>query len=370
MLSNKDPLSLMAMWGSVKGYDPNQGASFEGPEKRLEVIMRIIDETHSEGLHALGDEVWKGVVGSLNAQIVSKESNEYIRSYVLTESSLFVMRDRIILITCGTTTLLNAVPFVLDAVSDVRGEVEWVSFMHKNYSFPWEQKGPHLSMAEEFNTLRTYFPSGKPFIFGPVDSDHYFLFVYDDVIRPCETENDTQLSMTMYGLDRTQTKHWFSDRFISTGTETAAIRKATKLDKVADDSWKLHDLQFEPCGYSINTIRGAEYQTIHITPEDHCSFASYETNTPAVNYSERINTVLGVFAPIRFSVIVFIDPDSDVGRLYQKGQNVGVEAEYYPKYELQNRTVNEFAPGYVVMKMNYARRAEVAEKDSTDSVEE
>ncbi|RNF11321.1 S-adenosylmethionine decarboxylase [Trypanosoma rangeli] len=369
MPGSKDPFSLMAMWGSVRSYDPKQGANFEGPEKRLEVIMRFLDETHVDGLYAVGDEVWTVVVGSLNAQIVSKESNEFIRSYVLTESSLFVMRDRIILITCGTTTLLHAVPYVLEVVSNVRGEVEWASFMHKNYSFPWEQKGPHLSMAEEFNSLRTYFPAGRPFIFGPVDSDHYFLFVYDDIIRPSATENDTQLSMTMYGLNRAQTKHWYSDRFISTGPETAAIRRATSLDRVVDDSWKVHDLQFEPCGYSVNTIRGAEYQTIHITPEDHCSFASYETNTPVANYAERISTVLGVFSPQRFSVIVFLDPDSAVGKMYQRGENVGVEAEYFPEYELQNRTVNEFTPGCVVLKMNYTRKTTDTEAISTSAVE-
>ncbi|KEG14435.1 putative S-adenosylmethionine decarboxylase proenzyme [Trypanosoma grayi] len=346
----------MAMWGSVESYTPKEDFSFEGPEKRLEVIMRLNDETHVSGLLALDDEVWAGVVGALDAQIVSKESNAYIRSYVLTESSLFVKKDRIILITCGRTTLLNSIPNILEAVSTVRGEPEWVSFMHKNYSFPWEQKGPHHTMEEEFNRLKAYFPSGHPFIIGPVDSDHYFLFLYHDIILPCQMENDTQLSMTMYGLDREQTKHWFSDKFVSTSPETAAVREVTKLAKLMDDSWVLHDLLFEPCGYSINAIRGEEYQTIHITPEDHCSFASYETNTCVADYSERMSSVLEVFRPSRFTVIVFIDPDSDVGKLYHKGKNIGVEPEYYSKYDVQHRTVNEFAPGYVALKINYVRR--------------
>lgn len=369
MASNKDPLSLMAMWGSVRRVDTTGGVSFEGPEKRLEVIMRFLDETHADGLFALDDEVWAGVVSALNAKIVSREANAHIHSYVLTESSLFVMRDRIILLTCGTTTLLNAVPCVLDAVSGVRGEVEWVSFMHKNYSFPWEQRGPHLSMAEEFNALRTHFPSGRPFIFGPVDSDHYFVFLFDDVIRPCETEKDAQLSMTMYGLDRAQTRHWFSDRFIATGPETAAIRQVTHLNDVMDESWTVHDLQFEPCGYSVNAIRGAEYQTIHITPEDHCSFASYETNTPAVNYMERMNSVLKVFRPARFSAIVFIDPNSDVGKMYHKGEKIGVEPEFFPDYEMHHRTINEFAPRYVALKVNYIRRTGADEVDTANTGE-
>lgn len=360
----KDPLTLMAMWGSMKGYNPEQGFSFEGPEKRLEVIVRCTPETHVDGLRSLDDSVWSGVVGSLNAQIVSRESNEYINSYVLTESSLFVMKNRIILITCGTTTLLNSIPNILEAISAVRGELEWVSFMHKNYSFPWMQKGPHTSLADEFATLKQHFPTGKPYIFGPVDSDHYFLFCYDDIIRPCSSEDDTQLSMTMYGLDKEQTRYWFSDRFISTSSETAAIRAATHLDRVVDGTWTLHDLQFEPCGYSINAIRGEEYQTMHITPEDHCSFASYESNSRAANYSDRMKKVLGVFRPQRFTVIVFLDPESPVGKAYNEGKGIGVEPEYYPEYSLLHRTTNEFAPGYVAMKINYVRTCALEETDA------
>ncbi|GET90923.1 S-adenosylmethionine decarboxylase proenzyme [Leishmania tarentolae] len=361
--TTKDPLTLMAMWGSMKEYNPEQGFSFEGPEKRLEVILRCTPETHVDGLRSLDDSVWSDVVGSLNAQIVSRESNEYINSYVLTESSLFVTKDRIILITCGTTTLLNSIPNILEAISAVRGELEWVSFMHKNYSFPWMQKGPHTSLADEFTTLKQHFPTGKPYILGPVDSDHYFLFCYDDIIRPCSSEDDTQLSMTMYGLDKEQTKYWFSDRFISTGAETATIRAETHLDHVVDESWTLHDLQFEPCGYSINAIRGAEYQTIHITPEDHCSFASYETNSRAANCSDRMKKVLGVFRPQRFTVIVFLDPESPMGKVFNEGNGIGVEPEYYPEYSLLHCTTNEFAPGYFAMKSNYVRTSALEEKN-------
>lgn len=359
----KDPLTLMAMWGSMQGYRPEQGFSFEGPEKRLEVIARLLPESHKDGLHSLSDDVWTAVVGSLNAQIVSKEQNEYIKSYVLTESSLFVMKNRILLITCGTTTLLNSLPHILDAISAVRAEPEWVSFMHKNYSFPWEQKGPHTSLSEEHATLKQYFPTGTPYIFGPVDGDHYFLFCYDDIVRPCNSEDDTQLSMTMYGLDKNRTKHWFHDEFVSTGPKTAEIRRLTGLDRVADqeEGWILHDLQFEPCGYSINALRGPEYQTIHITPEDHCSFASYETNSRAAHYKDRIDKVLNVFHPQRFTIIVFIDPDSPVGRAYHGGETIGVEPDCFPEYQVSHRVVNEFSPGYVAMKINYIHKEIVKE---------
>ncbi|CUG91117.1 S-adenosylmethionine decarboxylase, putative [Bodo saltans] len=353
--SSSDPISLMAMWGSMKeNFDPvsRERFSFEGPEKRLEIIMRETDMTHPDALRSLDDSVWEAVVGSLNAQIVSRIRNEHIQSYVLTESSLFVMRNRIILITCGTTTLLNSVPLILQAISDVRGECEWASFMHKNYSFPWEQKGPHLSMAEEYKTLKLHFPKGKPFIFGPVDSDHYFFYCYDDVVRPCP-EKDNQMSLTMYGLDKTFTSNFFSEEFVSCGPETAKIREASHLNEIVTDAWEMHDLQFAPCGYSVNAIQGEEYSTMHITPEDHCSFASYETNSKMANLSVRMRTVLSVFKPQRFTVIVILDPQSEVARAYQDSEKIGVEPEYHPDYSLVNRTTNEFAPGYISMKLNY-----------------
>ncbi|EPY31157.1 S-adenosylmethionine decarboxylase proenzyme [Angomonas deanei] len=368
----------MAMWGSMRGYNPDQGFSFEGPEKRLEIIVRFLDETNKEGFLSFEDSSWEHVVGSLNAEIVSREKNGQINSYVLTESSLFVLRNKIVLITCGTTTLLNSVPIIMELISCMRGEVEWVSFMHKNYSFPWEQKGPHTSLSEEFNHLKTHFPTGKPYILGPVDSDHYFFFCYDDIIREegnTVYEADAQLSMTMYGLDHNQTKHWFHDKFECTNDITQKIRKDTKLDILfnKEEGWTIHDLQFEPCGYSINAIRGSDYATTHITPESHCSFASFETNANEANYFKTVLKVLDVFRPQRFTVIVIIDPYSEVGKLYHANEPIGVEPSFFVKktfdgsdelhtpfevdYCVMHRAVNEFAPGYVAMKINYVQRS-------------
>lgn len=352
--SASDPITLMAMWGMMKDFDPSHDRAFEGPEKRLEIIMRETPATHEDGLRALDDSVWEGVVSSLHAQIVSRIRNDLIQSYVLTESSLFVMRNRILLITCGTTTLLNSVPLIMEAISSVRGELEWASFMHKNYSFPWEQRGPHLSMAEEYKALKQYFPKGRPFIFGPVDSDHYFFYCYDDVVRPC-AEDDTQMSMTMYGLAKEVTECFFSEEFHSTGPETAVVRSNSGLDRIVTNDWNIHDLQFAPCGYSINAIRDYEYQTMHITPEDHCSFASYETNSKMENLSERMKVVLGVFRPQRFTIIVILDPQSAVGKAFQEARPIGVEPEGLPEYTLINRTTNEFGPGYIAMKLNYVK---------------
>lgn len=355
-----DPVTLMALWGRMEDFDPNADSGFEGPEKRLEIIVHFDDE-EGNNLRDLDQSVWEEVVGSLNAKIVSKISNDHIDSMVLTESSLFVTKNRIVLITCGTTTLLVSVPIILKYINSIGGTVEWASFMRKNYSFPWAQIGPHSSLEAETSALEQQFPGGAAFIFGPVDSDHYFLYVLDNIKRPC-IENDTQVSMTMYGLNPKVASIFFSDAFHSTSQETEEIRRKSRIGELVND-WDVQDLQFEPCGYSINAISGKEYQTMHITPEEKFSFASYETNSPLDNFSDRIKNVLSVFGPQRFTVIVMIDPQSPVGLAHETHKAIGVEPEALGgEYSLVNRTINQFGPGYVAMKLNYVKHGDPLEE--------
>lgn len=40
----------------------------------------------------------------------------------------------------------------------------------------------------------------------------------------------------------------------------------------------IDDYVFEPCGYSMNGTEGKAFSTIHVTPEDGFSYASFEVN--------------------------------------------------------------------------------------------
>jgi hypothetical protein len=42
---------------------------------------------------------------------------------------------------------------------------------------------------------------------------------------------------------------------------------------------QIDDQAFTPCGYSMNAILHDAYFTMHITPQQECSYASFETNT-------------------------------------------------------------------------------------------
>jgi len=70
--------------------------------------------------------------------IISHASNEYFDAYVLSESSLFVYPFKIMIKTCGTTTLLHCVPKLLEFASECGLQVEFVMFLSKELSIPSE----------------------------------------------------------------------------------------------------------------------------------------------------------------------------------------------------------------------------------------
>jgi len=115
---------------------------FEGAEKLLEVIDVHNWLNFSTVLKFDNSQIWfdssapAGVGGSLrqipraqlelmvnlaNAHIVSSMSNARVDSYVLSESSLFVSDRRLLLKTCGTTTLLTTVEPLLRLAATYAG---------------------------------------------------------------------------------------------------------------------------------------------------------------------------------------------------------------------------------------------------------
>jgi len=59
----------------------------------------------------------------------------------------------------------------------------------------------------------------------------------------------------------------------------------------------IDDWAFEPCGYSMNGLRGSFYYTVHVTPEPAFSFASFETNDPRFRDPFYVKRIVDVFAP-------------------------------------------------------------------------
>lgn len=68
----------------------------------------------------------------------------------------------------------------------------------------------------------------------------------------------------------------------------------------------MHDsILFDPCGYSMNGLNDESYSTIHVTPQPHCSYVSYETNIQLEDYDTLVAKVLDAFRPGKFIITLF-----------------------------------------------------------------
>ena len=103
---------------------------FEGPEKKLEIIL----SDPQTGLRDNSDGRWDRVVRASGAEILKRKYGNNLDSYLLSESSLFVWDDRILIITCGRTTPVKALPVMLEFIA--ADNVAYLFYERKNLNFP------------------------------------------------------------------------------------------------------------------------------------------------------------------------------------------------------------------------------------------
>lgn len=131
----------------------------------------------------------------------------------------------------------------------------------------------------------------------------------------------------------------------------------------------LDSFLFSPCGYSANILCGDRYATIHVTPEEEYSYASFECNVAFATKGggEDLMKLLGklmeIFQPgnVLTTLFVSIDEDSDAdeegsgggvgaGALRirgHKGLSAMMEKGFKPGYKKSDRILYEFQ-GYVL----------------------
>jgi len=173
------------------GENPVANTGFEGPEKRLEIDFKASSESLL-GLRAITAPQWQEMLNYAKCTIISHSSNEYFDAYVLSESSLFVYPFKIMIKTCGTTTLLHCVPKLLEFAFECGLQVEFVMFSRKNYLFPQKQHSTHQVWEQEVKYLNTLF-DGTAYILGPSASHHWFLYLadYSDTTRVVVPEKNS-----------------------------------------------------------------------------------------------------------------------------------------------------------------------------------
>ncbi|XP_057768515.1 S-adenosylmethionine decarboxylase proenzyme-like [Salvia miltiorrhiza] len=280
---------------------------FEGYEKRLEISFSepgIFADPGAHGLRSLSKDQLDEILEPAQCTIVSSLKNTEVDSYVLSESSLFVYPYKIILKTCGTTKLLLSVPPILNLADALGLTVSSVKYTRGTFIFPGAQPFPHRHFSDEVAVLDSYFSkrglSSKACVIGGADQ-HEKWHVYSACAQPAHNMAPVYtLEVCMTNLDREKASVFFKNRSSSAAvmTQVSGIRKILPRSEICD-------FDFDPCGYSMNAIEGSAISTIHLTPEDGFSYASFEASGydfRALDLTRVVEKVLACFRPAKFSV--------------------------------------------------------------------
>eukprot|EP00005_Dracoamoeba_jomungandri_P012486 CAMPEP_0174275040 /NCGR_PEP_ID=MMETSP0439-20130205/59611_1 /TAXON_ID=0 /ORGANISM="Stereomyxa ramosa, Strain Chinc5" /LENGTH=350 /DNA_ID=CAMNT_0015367113 /DNA_START=66 /DNA_END=1118 /DNA_ORIENTATION=+ len=289
----------------------NDFGVFEGPEKLLEVWFEPtgnyeVDGTGKHGLRSVELQEWEEMLKLVKCCILQQTSNEFVDAYLLSESSLYVWNAKMILKTCGTTTLLLAVPKLLEIANSVGlGMVTSVFYSRKRFLYPKEQGKLHGKWKNEVRFLDSLF-DGSAYVMGKLNGEHWYLYTYHPGPLADSHQTDCTLEILMSGLNKEKVAPFIKSEEIPTA------KKATEVSGIGSlvPSATVDDFLFDPCGYSVNGVLDSQYYTIHVTPQEVCSFASFETNIeqsnkPDRNYYPIIKKVLNIFEPEHFTVTLF-----------------------------------------------------------------
>lgn len=169
-----------------------------GPEKLLEVWFAPSPKdlpigAKENGLKSVSAETWTGMLDLVNCKVLSTIESEHVDAYLLSESSMFVFPHKLILKTCGTTTLLLGLRRMLriaaihagfpaqgcNSVEEVKTAAKpyRVFYSRKNFLFPEKQQGPHRSWKDEVKYLDDMFLNGSAYMVGKMNGDHWYLYL-------------------------------------------------------------------------------------------------------------------------------------------------------------------------------------------------
>ena len=258
--------------------------TYEGTEKRLELIF---PPGTLPSQRCLGRAYWDTVLCSIGAVVLHNTPTQYFDAYLLSESSLFVYEDRIILLTCGRCRPFEAMAMLATG----RTPPEGVEYTRVPFMAPALQPHPHRAFGDECVALQKLLHEaglGGLILTEPsraVEANHedeWHCFRAGRATATC------RVACYMYGIADT--------------AETACTQlTAAALFGAADPSaCILHTHAFEPAGFSVNGAaeHGTAYWTMHVTPEQACSYASFETNAMPLA-ADAIAHVVRLFAPRR-----------------------------------------------------------------------
>lgn len=179
--------------------------------------------TAPEGLKVVPAETWRDMLDLVNCKVLSVVESEHVDAYLLSESSMFVFPHKIILKTCGTTTLLSGLPRMLEIAALVAGFPHAVAdlvkgtataampyrvfYSRKNFLFPDRQRGPHRSWRDEVKSLDKLFLGGSAYMIGKMNGEHWYLYLTEPntILTPPATPDRTDTRTKILQLPSSKT---------------------------------------------------------------------------------------------------------------------------------------------------------------------
>lgn len=286
---------------------------FEGSEKKAEIVFRDVN------LFEKDQDYWSEVVEKCEAKILSSVKTDKVHAYLLSESSLFVWEDRVLLITCGTTTLVHAVKKLTEDFSIER--IENLIFQRKNEYCGQMQKTSFFDDKKLLDQIH----SGQGLRLGSYHEHHLFLFHLNKEFSP--PKDDWTNEILTYGLE-----HSASEFLMKSKLSADEIRDFFQFKKYFPD-FLLDDFVFDPFGYSINGVYDDDYFTIHVTPQDCHSYVSFETSLPFEHIENGfLSHFLQILKPESFDLIRY--------------SPVEINKAAIPKYEIKKHINSKIECGY------------------------
>ena len=247
---------------------------YEGTEKRLLIC------TKSLNLFDFDDQFWQQLVANCGAEILSKIQNSQLKAYLLSESSLFVWQDKLLLITCGNTQLVKAALFIQQKFT--KQQISTLIFQRHQALKPQLQSSNFqqdtLLLEKQFTGQQQHWKDGYQgdlFVFGEIS----------------EKRVTTQSIYMLHGLNGK----------LATQLQTETLDKQQILEKlkleIFFDDLVIDHFSFVPKGYSLNAICGEDYLAIHLTPEQLSTYLSVETSLPAQQCADFIAYLKQLFLP-------------------------------------------------------------------------
>lgn len=259
---------------------------YEGTEKRLEITLK------QNVLMTFPELFWQAMVEQAGAFILSKIENEQISAYLLSESSLFIWQNKLLLITCGNTHLVRAAQFFQKKIA--KENIQSLLFHRHQPVQPQLQKS---DFAQDSLLLNSHLQGitqhwqgkyqGDLFFFGESAADAY-----------------SKRILMLHGLSgpfasMLQTGEASTEEIEATLAVVKFFPKQLFPDLLIDQ------FTFNPKGYSLNAIDGYNYLTIHITPERLSTYLSLESSFPMHILQPFINHLLALFHPLQSNLMFF-----------------------------------------------------------------